>query len=41
MENAFFVRLCWDQNNWEWSGIPDVAVSGFEPFSFMDYYRCL
>ena len=38
MDNAFFARLRWDRNIWEWSGIPDVAVSGFEPFPFMDCY---
>jgi hypothetical protein len=38
MENAFFARLRWNRNSWEWSGIPDVAVSGFEPFPFMDCY---
>jgi hypothetical protein len=38
MDNAFFARLRWDPNIWEWSGIPDVALSGFKPFLYMDCY---
>lgn len=38
MANAFFARLCWDRDNWEWSGIPTLSVSGFEPFPFTDCY---
>jgi hypothetical protein len=38
MENAFFVRLRWDRDTFEWSGIADVSGSGFEPFPFTDCY---
>jgi hypothetical protein len=38
MANAFYSRLCWDRDNWEWSGIPSLSVSGFEPFPFTDCY---
>jgi hypothetical protein len=38
MKNAFFVRLRWDRASWKWSGIPDAAVCGFEPFPYSDCY---
>jgi hypothetical protein len=38
MENAFFVRLRWQRDPWQWSGIPLPGISGFEPFPFRDCY---
>jgi hypothetical protein len=38
MENAFFVRLRWRRNPWQWSGIPAPGHSSFKPFPFRDCY---
>jgi hypothetical protein len=38
MENAFFVRIRWKRDPWEWSGIPAPELSSFEPFPFHDCY---
>jgi hypothetical protein len=38
MENAFFVRIRWTNNPWQWSGIPAPGLTGFEPFPFHDCY---
>jgi hypothetical protein len=38
MENAFFVRVRFQREPWQWSGIPGPELSRFEPFPFRDCY---